>query len=208
MWPSFPLRCGAFTLHDFKHAEKEAEKIKMLKLGIIPKRQYNPKSVAYNVTSQAKIAKFHHEKDIYDDSFSSDEVFSQVKQLEKIKIGAEGLEEFYKFRTQRLEMLPLDLLNTTSVVKLKGQSEGKISEQTPEKERTPEREQAQEGTNDPLDTNIYIHPNSIKEWEQFDSIINKPNKSQELTMPKMPTVKMPEVITVPIGGTSGLPRIQ
>jgi len=50
-WPTFPLRCGAFTLHDFKHAEKEAEKIKLLKLATIPKRQYNPRKVAYNVTS-------------------------------------------------------------------------------------------------------------------------------------------------------------
>lgn len=51
MWPSCHLRCSAFMLHDFKHAEKEAEKIKMLKLEIIPKRQYDPKLVAYNVTS-------------------------------------------------------------------------------------------------------------------------------------------------------------
>ena len=51
MWPSFPLRCGAFTLHDFKHVEKEVEKIKMLNLAIILKRQYDPKLVAYNITS-------------------------------------------------------------------------------------------------------------------------------------------------------------
>ena len=25
-WPTFPLRCGVYTLHDYKHAEKEAEK--------------------------------------------------------------------------------------------------------------------------------------------------------------------------------------
>ena len=29
-WPSFPLRCGVFTLHDLKHAEKEATKIQSL----------------------------------------------------------------------------------------------------------------------------------------------------------------------------------
>ena len=27
-WPSFSLRCGVYTLHDLKHAEKEATKIK------------------------------------------------------------------------------------------------------------------------------------------------------------------------------------
>jgi len=75
----------------------------MLKLAIIPKRQYDPKSVAYNVTSQAKITKFDPEKDIYDDLFASAEVFSQVKQLAKIKLRVEGLEEFYKCRTQILK---------------------------------------------------------------------------------------------------------
>ena len=35
---TFPLQCGAFTLHDFKHEEKEAEKLKLLKLATIPKR--------------------------------------------------------------------------------------------------------------------------------------------------------------------------
>jgi len=51
MWPSFPLHCGAYTPHDVKHAEKETEKIKNLKLAVIPKRQYDPRAVAYNFTS-------------------------------------------------------------------------------------------------------------------------------------------------------------
>jgi len=71
MWLTFPLRCGAFTLHHFKHAEEEAEKIKLLKLATIPKRQYDPKSIAYNVTAQAKIARFDLEEDSYDDLFVS-----------------------------------------------------------------------------------------------------------------------------------------
>ena len=103
----------------------------MLKLVVIPKRKYVPKFVAYNVTSQAKIAKFEHEKDNYDDFFASAELFSQVKQLAKIKLGAEGLEECLKFRTHRLQTLPLDLLNTTSMVQLEGHCEGKIMEKTP-----------------------------------------------------------------------------
>lgn len=137
----------------------------MLKLAVIPKRHYDPKSVAYNVTSKVKIAKFEHEKDIYDDLFASAELFFQVKQLAKIKLWAKGLEEFYKVGTHRLETLPLDLLNTTSIVQPEGHCEEKIIEKTHEKEKTPEREQTQEGISEPLDTNINIDPKLIKEWE-------------------------------------------
>lgn len=87
MWPTFPLRCGPFTLHDYKRAKKEVEKIKLLHLATIPKRQYDPKKVAYNVTSQAKIARFEHEEDSSDDLFSLAELFFQVKGLAKAKLG-------------------------------------------------------------------------------------------------------------------------
>jgi len=64
----------------------------------------------------------------------------------KIKLGVEGLDEFYRLRVQRLETLPLDLLNTTSMVWPQGHSRKKITEKTPkiekfsEKEKTLERE--------------------------------------------------------------------
>ena len=51
MWPSFRLRSGTHSLHDLKHAEKEVGKIKILKLAVIPKRQYDPRVVAKNFTS-------------------------------------------------------------------------------------------------------------------------------------------------------------
>jgi len=38
VWPPFPLCCGTYTLHDFKHAKKEAEKNDDLSLAVIPKR--------------------------------------------------------------------------------------------------------------------------------------------------------------------------
>ena len=75
MWPTFPLRCGIFTLHDYKHAEKGAEKIQMLNLTTIPRRQYDTKKVSYSVTSQAKLTRFDHEEYIFDDLFSSAELF-------------------------------------------------------------------------------------------------------------------------------------
>ena len=38
VWPPFPLRCGVYTLHNYNHVEKEAEKINMLNLATIPNR--------------------------------------------------------------------------------------------------------------------------------------------------------------------------
>jgi len=67
------LRCDVYTLHDYKHAEKEVEKINMLNLATIPNRQFDPRKVAYTVLEQAKLTKFEHEKDEFDDLFSSAE---------------------------------------------------------------------------------------------------------------------------------------
>jgi len=75
-WHMFPLRCGVYTLHDYKHAEKEIGKINMLNLATIPNRQFDPWRVAYNVLEQAKLTKFDHEKDEFDDLFSSAESLS------------------------------------------------------------------------------------------------------------------------------------
>jgi hypothetical protein len=111
------LRCGVYTLHDYKHAEKEAGKINMLNLATIPNRQFDPRKVAYNVLEQAKLTKFDHEKDEFDDLFSSAESLFQVKTLAKMKYKDEGLVEFNRLREQRLQTLPLDLLATTPTTK-------------------------------------------------------------------------------------------
>ena len=42
IWPTFPLQCGAFSLHNYGHALKEAEIIKSLKLATVLGRQYDP----------------------------------------------------------------------------------------------------------------------------------------------------------------------
>jgi len=85
LWPIFPLRCGVYTILDWKHAEKEAGKINMLNLAIIPSRQFDPRKIAYNVLEQAKLSKFDHEKDEFYDLFSSAESLSQVKTLARMK---------------------------------------------------------------------------------------------------------------------------
>jgi len=38
IWPTFSLQCGAFALHDFRHACKEEEIIKSMKLATFPRR--------------------------------------------------------------------------------------------------------------------------------------------------------------------------
>lgn len=75
MWPIFPIRCGIFNLHDYKHAEKEVKKIQMLNLSTIQNRKYDPRKVAYNVTAQAKLSKFNHEVDDFVDLFASAKIF-------------------------------------------------------------------------------------------------------------------------------------
>lgn len=85
----------------------------MLNLATIPNRQYDPRKLAYNVLEQAKLTKFYHEKDQFDDLFSLSESLFQVKTLAKMKCKDEGLVEFNRLREQRLQTLPLDLLATT-----------------------------------------------------------------------------------------------
>ena len=43
----------------------------MLNLATIPNRQFDPRKVAYTVLEQAKLTRFDHEKDDFDDLFSS-----------------------------------------------------------------------------------------------------------------------------------------
>lgn len=137
MWPTFPLWCGTFTLHDYKHAEKEAKKIQISNLVTIPRRQYDPKKASYNVTSQANLTRFDHKEDIFDDLFSSTELFFHVKGLAMTKIG---IEKFSRIRAQRLESLPLDLLATNPTVQPQAQIEQKIVENNPEVEKVPKKE--------------------------------------------------------------------
>jgi len=112
VWPPFPLRCGIYTLHDYKHVEKEAEKINTLNLATLPNRRFDPNKVVYNALKQAKLTKFEHKNDEFDDLFSWAESLFQVQALAKMRYHDDGLVEFNKLREQRLQTLPLDLLAT------------------------------------------------------------------------------------------------
>lgn len=63
----------------------------MLNLATIPNRQYDPNKVAHIVTTQAKLAKFDHEADDFDDLFSLAHTFFQFKGLARIRYQEEGL---------------------------------------------------------------------------------------------------------------------
>jgi len=104
---------SVYTLHDLKHAEKEATKIKSLTLATLPNRPFDPNRVVYNALEQAKLSKFDHKEDMFDDLFSSAETINQVKAFAREKYNDEGLTEFNKLREQRLQTLPLNLLATT-----------------------------------------------------------------------------------------------
>jgi len=61
IWPSFPLQCGAFALHDLGHAFKEVENMLSLQLPKFPERQYDPFGTIKDFTSMVKIKVFSKE---------------------------------------------------------------------------------------------------------------------------------------------------
>jgi len=119
----------------------------MLNLATIPNGKYHPRQVAYNVTSQTKLAKFDHEVHDFNDLFASTESIFQVKRLARIRYQDEGLETFNRLREQRLQTLPLDLLATIPTVQPSIQTEQIAINKTPDveniskKEKTPNQEQ-------------------------------------------------------------------
>ena len=98
VWPSFPLRIGMYTLHDIKHAEKEVGKMNFLTLATLPRRQYDPRKIAYNALDEAKLAKVEHKEDKFEDLFVSAESLYQVKSLARNVYNDEGLVEFNRIR--------------------------------------------------------------------------------------------------------------
>ena len=60
-WPSFPIRCGSFSLENFNHANKELLSLESRRLHTLPKRQFDPEKVAQNVTTKLKLKPCVHE---------------------------------------------------------------------------------------------------------------------------------------------------
>lgn len=162
------------------------EKIKVLKLVVIPKTQYDQRAVAYNFTSQVKLAKFEHETYECDDLFTLAELFSGLKHLAKIKLGAGGDISLWslghrghKHYLQIYWPLPLGC-NKKATMKKKTTEKSRKKEKNPKKEHSPKKEQTNENTNELLYTNVNIDSSLIKEQEQFNQIIKNQNDSQNI----------------------------
>ena len=100
--------------------------------------------MAYNFTTQVKLAKFEHEEDDFDDLFASTESLFQVKAFARIKYQDEGLEMFNKLREHRLKTLPLDLLAIVPTVQPSSQAEKTVTDKTPDVEKVSEKEKVSE----------------------------------------------------------------
>lgn len=83
IWPQFLIQCGAYALGNYNHAVLEIKQIEGMQLPTIPPRQYDPKKVIHDFTTQVKIRPFVHGPDDFDDLFETCESYRQMKHLEK-----------------------------------------------------------------------------------------------------------------------------
>ena len=117
--------------------------MKSLALATLPNRQFDPNKVAYNALEQAKLTKFDHIEDKFDDLFSLAKSMYQFRSLAIMEYKDEGLVEFNRLREQRLQTLPLDLLATTPTTE-SSEPEQQHAKEPPVKSK--EQEKVQEET--------------------------------------------------------------
>lgn len=75
-----------------------------------------------------------------------------------------------------------------------------------EKEKTPKQEQRKEPGSGPLDSDIYVDPKIIKEWQKFDSLISNTENILRFATPEVSTTQKTTINIVLIEGTSGPPK--
>jgi len=110
IWPTFPLQCGAFALHDLGHVFKEVEIMLSLQLPKFPRRQYDPFDTVKDFTTMVKIKVFTNEEDAFDDILLQNNTFTEVKHMAQFIFDHEDLETFYEYKERRLTKVPLDKL--------------------------------------------------------------------------------------------------
>jgi len=74
----------SLDLDNYNHDLLEVKQIEDMQLPAIPPRQYNPKKVILDFTTQVKIIPFSHEPDDFDDLFETCESYRQVEHLAQI----------------------------------------------------------------------------------------------------------------------------
>jgi len=110
LWPSFPVKCGSFSLENFNHAIKESVNMEAVKLHTLLKRQFDPDKVAHNITTAVKLKPYNHEDSDFYDLLQSAKSFEQVFEWAKANPSPENFERFQEFRNERLEVIPMHLL--------------------------------------------------------------------------------------------------
>jgi len=100
--PTFPLQCGVFVLHDFRHACKEVEIMKSLKLATIPGWQYDPNDTTEDFTTMVKVKPFTHEEDTFDDLFIQKESISEVTHMESLLFSPDDVDAVHVYIKRRL----------------------------------------------------------------------------------------------------------
>lgn len=110
IWPTFPLQCGEFALHDLGHAFKAVEIMQSLKLPKFLGRQYDPNCTAKDFTTMLWVKLFSYEEDVSDGIFIQNVKFTEVKHMSSLRFDLEELVVFHEYRERRLLKVPLDQL--------------------------------------------------------------------------------------------------
>ena len=110
LWPTFPIKCGSFALANSVHATKESEHMEALRLHTLPKRQFDPNKVAYNVTTGVNLMPYNNEDNYFEDLLQSAIPFEQTFKWAKANLKPEYFQRFQEFRNERLQVIPMHLL--------------------------------------------------------------------------------------------------
>lgn len=110
LWPSFPIRCGSFSSANFNHAIKESVSLEGLRLHSLPKRQFDPDNIAYNINTSVKIKPYNHKANKFENLLQSAHSFEQAFEWVRTNLSPGDFESFQEVRNKRLGVIPLHLL--------------------------------------------------------------------------------------------------
>jgi len=94
LWPYFPIRCGSFSLENFKHAIKESVNPASLRIHTFPKRKFDQDKIVYNITTAVKIKPYKHEVNYFEDLLQSAQSFEQSFEWARTNLSPEDFESF------------------------------------------------------------------------------------------------------------------
>lgn len=184
IWPHFPVVYRAFALHDLGHSFKEVDNVLCLQLPKFLGRQYDPFGVVGNFTTMVKIKVFSHEEYPFHDAFLQKNTFREVLHTSKIVFDQEGLQNFDKYRKQRLSKVPLDQLLIEPI--REPTPSVSISEDSKEKSKTSSEKESAEKSRDQSKSAHSKSEESIKDTTQSTA-----KADQQALSPKQAEVPTP-----------------